>query len=286
MTAGVIGLLTATSLGIVQEAQAGTITASSDLAFEDVELTLNGNTIVPLFINTVQGSSGVNLDGNSNDDNFFVPNRSCGETPISGVASAIVPNGSANGGATIDCLNGSVTDASNFANLSITGNQGDASAFGEYTIFTNDFEVNAGDFLDLEGLFTATVAASIDGWRPDDLKSVNANYTATYSVFLDDIEVFTAPTLFDGVSLTNENRSINRTNFINGAQLPIPLDIGTLADYEFLNSGSARIEFFAREQVSARIERESVPEPSALIGLSAIGIGALVSRKKKNNANN
>lgn len=280
MTAGVIGLLTATSLGIVQEAQAATVRSSSVANFENVTLNLvnpDGTTnLIPLFFNTIEGNGSLTLDGNSDSD-FFAAGPSQCPVSLSDTSNASVPNGFANSGAGVNCADISVIEANNFAEIEMTGNQGEARAIGAYTIFSDTFQVNPGDLVDLSGSFSAEVLAEIIGWTPETTKTAAADFLGTYEIFVDDEVVFQGPRLDLAVALVNQNGLVMDSDSgpLDGIDFEVPEGV----------SGLARIQLSAREQASGSIARD-VPEPSALIGLSAIGVGALLSRKKKNNANN
>ncbi len=271
ISAAILGLASFATLGVAQEAQAGTVTSSSTVAFEDVTLTLNGDSVVELFFDTVNGTSFVDLDGNSDDDLFASGPLQCPNS-LTGSASATVPNGVSNSGATVDCTTDFV-DTSNFAETEMTGNQGQANALGAYTIFTQNFDVVAGDFLDLTGTLNAEVFAEIEDWSPGETKTAAADFLGTYEVFLDNVVVFRGPPLDLAVALVNQN-GIETDAIIN-----FPLDG---FDYTFDDSGSARIQFSAREQASSSIAR--APEPSAVISLTTVGIAALVSRNKRKNS--
>ncbi len=272
ITAAILGLASVATLGVAQEAQAGTVTSSSTVAFDDVTLTLNGDSVVPLFFDTVNGTSFVDLDGNSDQDLFASGPVQCPNL-LSGAASATVPNGFSNSGATVDCTT-NIVDASNFAETEMTGNQGQANALGAYTIFSDDIPVVAGDVLDLTGILNATVVAEIEGWSPGETKTAAADFLGTYEIFLDDELVFSGPALDLAVALVNEN-GIETDSIVD-----FPLDG---FDYEFEDSGNASIQFSAREQASSSIVR-GVPEPSAVISLAVVGVGALVSRNKRKNS--
>lgn len=270
ITAGTVGLLTVTSLGMAQQVQAGTVSAESSLLFTDTVFELNGANITPLFLNTISGSAFVELDGNSDADAFAQGPVSCPNF-LSSTANATVPNGSANSGATFDCLS-DVINASNFAEIEMTGDEGQADSMGAYNFFTADFAVEAGDVFNLSGIVEGLVSATIEGWQPGDTKTAAANFLATVNLVVND-EVIPILEIFEEASIINQNGT---GTIVVG---PTPFD----ANYTFLENGSAGIEFFAIEQSNGTIMR--TPEPSALISLSVLGIGALVSlKKRKNNA--
>jgi hypothetical protein len=282
ITAGFIGLFTTATLGIAQQAQAIMVKSDSQVNFRDVSLTLNNGNVVPLFFNTIQGNAFVTLDGQTDAPGGFSEGPFMCPKNLTNTVGASVTNGTANGGATADCSDQMLLQASNFANTMLTGNLGQANSAGLYTFASQDFDVVSGDFLDLKGFVKAQLLAEVKDFvpGPGESATANADYVLTYNVFLNNSLVFSGPLLSDSVSVINQNGiDTDSVPEIALDDLPFPVD------YTFTDGGTARVQFSGREQASSSV-RQTVPEPSALISLASLGIVALVSRKKNNNAHN
>ncbi len=285
ISAGILGLTSAATLGIAQQAEAGTVRGTAQLTASDVSLqliTAGGSTnIVPLFFETLQGSAFVNpFPGKSGPSDFDAYAQGPLQCPVdvSETAMASTVAGFTNVTSGLDCA--PVSDpAVAFANAEtiLTGDNGSSNGNANYTIFSDNFTVEAGDVLDFDAIVSLFVEAEITGYSNGDMKTAAADLLGTYEIFLDDEVVFSGLPLDFAAALVNQNGVDTNIDAV--------IDVNTLpggVDYTFLAGGEAEIQFSVRQQVSASVMRVSVPEPSAVISLAAVGVGALVSRNKRN----
>ncbi|MDJ0728796.1 MAG: PEP-CTERM sorting domain-containing protein [Crocosphaera sp.] len=289
ITAGILGLASATSLGMVQEAQAGTVSAIVDFSVDDASLELNtadGTTsIIPLLFNTINGSALVGpfpgKSGTSDSDVYAGGPIQCPvdlENSASANISELGRTGSTDVGSGVNCLtNGGNTFA--FATTILEGDNLSSNGIAAYNIFTEGFTVQAGDVLDLDGLFTLFLGAEITEFTPGEMKTASAEFLGTYEILFNGEPLIPGPPPIDfEVTLMNENGlETIFLELIDFDELPGGVDV------IFPESGIAEIQFAVSSQVSASIMR-TAPEPSAIISLTTVGIAALVSRNKRKNS--
>ncbi len=281
ITAGILGIASAATLGVAQEAQAGRVEATASLTAEDVtvELTdITGTTsVIPLFFDTVNGSAFVGpfpgKIGPSDSDAYANGPVQC-PVDLAGAASANVPNGFTNTSSSVNCVT-NIATVSAIADTAIDGD-GSSNGIGAYTIFSDEFTVAAGDFLDFDGIANILVHGIIEEYEPGKMKTAAADFLGTYEIFLDGDLVFAGPELDFAVALVNQNGE--EDIILEDIDFD---DLGV--DYTFEAGGQAEIQFSARSQVSTS-SMQGVPEPSAVISLAAVGVGALVSRNKRKNS--
>ncbi len=306
--AGIVGLLTVTTLGVAQEAQAARVSAESTIAVENATLTLDGTSLLPLINTTVEGAASINWRRDSYTDG---PDSCPGG--VSGVANVPALITTARSESDIDCSN-DVANLFGSATIETIRKNGEFGAVNIWELVSEEFTVTNGQLLDFSGTLNPLVTATIEGWEEGNTASLTSSLLATYEVFLNGEVVFEGPGLFVDISLDNENGT---ETFATG---PIPFDaLPGGVDYTFEDTGDASIRFFARREVSANLEQNrffipphifgetlsttslgdfaeiaqedlpigsnavGTPEPSTLISLTAIGIGALASRNRRKN---
>ncbi|MDJ0729563.1 MAG: PEP-CTERM sorting domain-containing protein [Crocosphaera sp.] len=308
ITAGILGLTSAATLGVAQQAQAGTVKATADLTVTDVtvELTNVGGTssVIPLFFETVNGVAEVGpfpgKPGEPVIDAYAEGPVQCPVNLVGGASASIGPNVT-NSGSSVNCLTNTATVTA-FANTMLTDN-GSSNGIGAYTIFTGGFPVAVGDFVDFNGLLNLVVEAEISGYDEGEMKTAAADFLGTYEIFVDNELVFAGPELDFAVALVNQNGFEVPAPIATIPPTPFPLENFSVddlpnptgnpdgpVDYTFVaadfangTNGNAEIQFSVRQQVSAS-NMQDAPEPSAVISLAAVGVGALISRKRKNSA--
>ena len=268
-TPALVGAVTLAVVGIPQAAEAGTVTGSSNVRFTDVSLELidnddSGNGIANLWdISFATVSAGGEINGSDPtvglgpvSTDTPIDTRSLGQLPF------VVGANEVDGAAAVD-LSNPLGITSNEASIFLTGDGPvSGSGFGQYTVFSDDFTVTSGDELDLNGSFQGIIEGEITDFTGG-TKIVESNYVARYDVFLDDELVFSGDVLDAANRVINENGEYSEDTGI------IPIDD---TDYTFENGGTARVEFFAREEASATIDRDvQVPEPASILGLLAVG---------------
>ncbi len=283
---GVSGFVAVAGLAgmIPQAAQAGTAEAEAIVQFDDVQIQLlngAGAVLIPNLwnISVAEVSTGASASQPISPDLNSVGLTPCPVTPIAVVSAAGSGPAFSDSSAFVDCST-PFADAGNSAFAFATGDDEEASAFGEYTIVSELFTVQAGDTLDvIQGTFFGSVFAEVTDFEIP-IKAAEANYIATYDIFLDDVLVNGAPVLTNTASVLNTNGTLGP--LVDTADFGDPLapDFVDL-DYTFLQDGEARIAFFAREEAAVTVNR-TTPEPSTVLGLLGVmGAGIFSNRRRK-----
>lgn len=276
-----IGVASAATTFIPLEgALAGTVRGDARVEFTNVALALDGVSLFPGGFATVQSQADINGVG---DQDALGP-TACGSTPISvfsSVGSGSIGNPDyASGAATVDCSGAPGSSlANNRATLDLTAPLGapseNGSGQGTYTTFDNLFTVAPGapGIVALSGTFDPFLEVEISGFTPGGQKVIEAEYLATFQIRdANGTLVFAAPQLDNNVSLINEN----------GIVTSDPAAVAFAFVTPALAPGNYSFRFSATSRVSGSLLQEGVPEPSALLGLLAIGgMGLLAKMNRK-----
>lgn len=306
LTPALLGAVTLATVGIPQAAQAGTISARSEVDFTNVTLQLIdndgsgdgiGNLFLPVAPLGYDGSfAEVDASGaiNGIDPVDAVGPVACANTPITTIGAGSefpfsLAGGTINAGASVDC-SGIPATASNFAQIDLTAAPGDPPisgfAQGEYEVFSDDFEATAGDVVDLDGFVAFDLFAEVTGFDGG-TKIASAEFEAQYTInrIIDGIvtEVFAGSVFSGGVAVTNEDGQEILNNTTQEIADPFPL---SSPDFDYIipegADGTYEIRLAAVEQVTGAIDREKVPEPSSLAGLLALGGLTFLVKRRKN----
>jgi hypothetical protein len=281
-----------------QAAQAGKVSVSGFVNFDNISLTINNNPFLTGARAVVSTSAAYSQNGLS-----LIDADTSGQVPIAGnlllteTSTVIPPNSSSvEATSTINIVGGDVKAAKVEGAIALLNGitpppleeQGNITSNEQ--VFTTNFIGNAGDDILFSADLFTQLKAKIEGYQLGDEKSATAQFNATYIITqLTNLSPGQNPIVFRGPDFSNAIQFINENtdttvDFDRVGPDPDPITglPGRLnLPFEILTTASYRLAFNTNLTLSATNYNVSVPEPSAVLGLAGVALVGVLARKRR-----